>query len=162
MDTIPSGGMCLSVFLVIREKGGGRVLMGKVNPDYEGWEHIGAISRDRLMRIADRWMLPASHLMVKEAPDAAAHRVLDEQLGLRRLPLSGPQVYSEVYDIPAANIKDHWDIEFIYMGELDREPPNHPAWRQIAFVDADSLGDAEFARNHSDILVNVGVRRKAS
>ncbi|PSN99834.1 hypothetical protein B9Q05_11280 [Candidatus Marsarchaeota G2 archaeon ECH_B_1] len=159
MDTIPDGGMCLSVFLVITQKTTGLVLMGKVNPEFAEWEHIGAINRERLLRIADKWMLPASHFIVYESPNDAVKRVLKEQLSMQNLELKGPFVYSEVYDIERANIKNHWDLEFVYTGELEKLPPQNPAWKELGFVDVNALNDKEFARNHQDILANLGIRK---
>jgi hypothetical protein len=52
------------------------VLMGRVNPEYPAWEHIGALNKVRLERYSDKWMLPSSHLVLYESPRQAAERIL--------------------------------------------------------------------------------------
>lgn len=50
MTEPPEDGLCISAFIIMREKNKvGRVLMGKLNPQAE-WDHIGALDRDRVMR----------------------------------------------------------------------------------------------------------------
>jgi isopentenyldiphosphate isomerase len=133
--------------------------MGNVNPECTEWEHISAINRERLVRIADKWMLPASHFIVYKSPNDAAKRVLKEQLGLKNLELKGPFAYSEVYDIERANIINNWDLEFVYTGELEKLPSRNPAWKELSFVDVKTVQDKDFARNHQDILANLGIRK---
>ncbi|MEM3670671.1 MAG: NUDIX hydrolase [Thermoprotei archaeon] len=158
MDRIPEGGMCLSVFLILYNRQMSNVLLGRVNPEYVDWEHIGALDQTRLSRFSPKWMLPSSHLILYESPTEAARRVLKEQLGLDGLKLDGPHVYTEVYDIERAGLRNHWDTEFIFRGELEKEPDPHPAWLELKFRDAKTMSEEEFARNHQDILRNVGVR----
>jgi len=157
MDHIPDGGMCLSVFLVLWRGTKSNVLMGRVNPEFSDWEHIGALDKSRLERLSARWMLPSSHFVLYESPEGGAKRVLKEQLGLEEVPLVGPHIYTEVYDIERANIKNHWDLEFVFLGELKGEPAPHPAWLELKFRDMKTMRDDEFARNHQDILRHLGI-----
>lgn len=147
---IPEGGICLSAFLVIGETGHEeRVLMGHLDPT-AAWDHIGALDPERAQANSQGWMLPSSHLLIGEAPEAAAERILKEQLGLPGQSLNGPQLFSEVY-----GAKNHWDIEFIFLGERD-QIAQHPAWSELRFVDVSETPRDRIARYHEDILAHVG------
>ena len=151
---IPDGGLCLSAFLVISKTGElNRVLLGRMNRDAP-WDHIGALDRARVEKHSKRWMLPSSHLILGESSEDAAKRILEEQLGLEHQPLKGPQVFSEVYDIPSTGEKAHWDIEFVFLGERD-DAPNYWVWRELTFVDLSVARGEELARRHEDILSHV-------
>jgi ADP-ribose pyrophosphatase YjhB (NUDIX family) len=147
---IPEGGICLSAFLVIGEtRHPERVLMGHLNPSAM-WDHIGALDSERAEMNSRGWMLPSSHLMLGESPQAAADRILREQLGLPAQVLAGPEVFSEVY-----GAKNHWDLEFVFVGERD-QIARHPAWLDLAFVDVNETPPDQIARYHEDILAHVG------
>jgi ADP-ribose pyrophosphatase YjhB (NUDIX family) len=153
MDRIPEGGMCLSVFLALWKGRESNVLLGKVNPNWD-WVRIGALSKERAEKISNRWMLPSSHLLLYESPRDAADRVLKEQLGLAWTDLGSPKfkVFSEAYSKPK-----HWDTEFVFSGEVSHLPKS-PAWRELTFIDVSKTPDSEFARNHQDILDELGLR----
>ncbi|HYY47870.1 MAG TPA: NUDIX hydrolase [Thermoplasmata archaeon] len=147
---IPEGGICLSAFLVINEAGHPeRILMGHLDPSAP-WDHIGALDPERAEANRHGWMLPSSHLMLGESPEAAAERILKEQLGPPMVELEGPYVYSEVY-----GAKNHWDLHFVFLGERDRVA-QHPAWSELAFVDVNATPRDQIARYHEDILALVG------
>jgi hypothetical protein len=160
MDTIPPGGMCLSVFVLLSKGTENNILLGKVNPKYNQWTHIGALDENRLERFSKAWMIPSRHFVLYETPEQAAKTVLKEQLGLEGVQLTGPKVATEVYDIEKIGLKNHWDFDFIFFGRMTEDVRPHPAWTQLRFLDVGSLPDAEFARNHQDILVNAGVRKR--
>ena len=70
--------------------------MGLLNPD-ANWDHIGALTNDRIQAHSKGWMLPSCHLLYGESPSDAATRIVTEQLGfedVRYLALSYPKVYS--------------------------------------------------------------------
>src|SRR5205807_2273589 len=71
------------------------ILMGHLDPSAP-WDHVGALDPERAEANSKGWMLPSSHLMIGESPQAAAERILKEQLGLPASPLKGPFVFSEV------------------------------------------------------------------
>jgi ADP-ribose pyrophosphatase YjhB (NUDIX family) len=147
---IPEGGICLSAFLVISQTGHpDRILMGHLNPAAP-WDHIGALDPERAEVNSKGWMLPSSHLMLGEAPEAAAERVLKEQLGLPDLELEGPYMFSEVY-----GAKNHWDLHFVFIGERE-QVAQHPAWGDLAFVDVNNTPKELIARYHEDILALIG------
>ena len=147
---VPEGGMCLSAFLVISRKGRpNEVLMGRLRPDAP-WDHIGAQDSARAEANSKGWMLPSSHLILGEGPGEAARRIAQEQLGLRDPPVHGPLAFSEVY-----GSSNHWDLEFIFTGELDTLPV-HDAWKELRFVDLNRTRKEDFARSHEDILAHIG------
>ena len=61
-------------------------------------------------------------------------------------------VFSEAYSEPT-----HWDMEFVFRGELDGLPRS-TAWKELRFIDVSKVPDREFARSHQDILAEVGLR----
>jgi ADP-ribose pyrophosphatase YjhB (NUDIX family) len=158
MPEVPPDGLCLSSFVVLGSADRpGRVLLGKLNPDAP-WDHLGALDPSRVTAWKDRWMLPASHLLLLEDPRDAADRILRELVGLAPRPLEGPLVASEVYaPLRHPSAKQHWDLEFIFRGRVaEREVAAPGAWRELAFVDPRRLRTEEFARSHDDILARAG------
>ena len=157
---IPNGGMCLSAFLVISERGTpGRILLGHLDPA-ANWDHIGALDAERTQVHAKGWMIPSCHLMLGESPQDAARRVAKEQLGLEDLTFGEPTIVSDSYtprrfpDLPS-----HWDLEFIFRVELPREnTPRASAWLELAFVDISATSRRAMARSHEDVLESVGLR----
>jgi ADP-ribose pyrophosphatase YjhB (NUDIX family) len=158
MSEVPDGGLCLSAFLVISDRQNpNTVLMGHLNP-VAPWDHIGALDKKRVEVHSKGWMLPSYHLMLHESPDDAATRILKEQLELEKLGLTGPKVVSDVYrpkrfpDLPA-----HWDLEFIYKGNLDAKDLHKPfAWTDLRFLDIPKLRKEEIGRSHEDVLQQAG------
>jgi ADP-ribose pyrophosphatase YjhB (NUDIX family) len=155
---VPSGGMCLSVFLLVSPPGqSGRVLFGKIDPSAP-WDEIGALDRTRRARVADLWMLPSSHLLEFEEPVTAARRIAAEQLEIPGLPLRGPEVHADTSP-PAGDRGVHWDLHFLFRGEwpagrLLRARP----FRELAYLDAASVDPATIARGGADILELAGLR----
>jgi ADP-ribose pyrophosphatase YjhB (NUDIX family) len=151
---VPDNGMCLSTFVVLERPGrDGEVLLGRLEPTAPWWE-LGAIDPARLARIGERWMLPSRQLALFESPDDAARSILADQLGIDALELEGPLVFSDPADAPGRSGRDpHWDLHFVYRGRWSpAEPPQHPAWRSLAFVDVRRLGRDEIARGQRDVL----------
>jgi ADP-ribose pyrophosphatase YjhB (NUDIX family) len=155
---VPEGGMCLSAFVVLTEAGYPNwVVLGRLNPE-ASWDHIGALDPERTEVHSKGWMIPSSHLLLGEAPQDAARRILWEQLDLKGVPLTEPSVVSESYtprrfpDLPS-----HWDVEFIFRGEIPTAKlPKTPAWTELAFVDVSRTRKSEMARSHEDILESAG------
>jgi|SRR5579862_8724646 len=155
---IPLGGLCLSSFLLVRDKDGG-VLAGKLDPEAP-WDHIGALDSRRIEEHRTRWMLPSSHLIVHESPQDAAKRIAREQLEVGELVLSEPKVVSEVYPpkyFPEFN--EHWDIEFIFSSVLEKEkiPLSTRAFKELKVLDPRVTKRSEIARSHEDVLASAGI-----
>jgi hypothetical protein len=158
LKEIPLGGLCLSVFLVLRDEIGS-VLLGKIDPGAP-WDYLGALDSQRIELYRKGWMLPASHLIVHESPHAAALRIAREQLELGEIALSDPRIVSEVYPpkyFPDFN--EHWDLEFIFISILTKErvPSNTHAFKEIKMLDPKKTKRSEIARSHDDILASVGI-----
>ena len=132
--------------------------MGHMNPKAR-WDHIGALDPSRVEAHSHGWMLPSSHLIFQESPDDAAQRIAKEQLDLPNLRLSVPKVVSEVYSprrFPA--VAHHWDIEFLFHGEIAAADVRNPAaWKELAFVDLRRTSKSEIARSHEDVIESAGL-----
>lgn len=158
MPEVPEGGLCLSAFLIVTEHGHpDRVLMGHLNPEAP-WDHIGALDGSRTAVHSKGWMLPSSHLMVNEAPDAAARRIAAEQLERPDLTFSDAQVVSEVYTPRRfPDLVKHWDLEFLFRGEWPGGAAlKAAAWTDLRFLDVASTPATAIARSHEDILASAG------
>ena len=158
---VPKGGFCISSFLIIRDKENPRrVLMGHLDPS-ENWDHIGALTRNRKEEHSKGWMLPSCHVIYGESPSDAAKRIAVEQLGIasEQVGLSGPRDYSEVYGSKInPDAKEHWDLEFLFEGRLGPKKLSEnrsKAWKDLDFVDIDSVDKNEIARSHGDILARI-------
>jgi ADP-ribose pyrophosphatase YjhB (NUDIX family) len=155
---IPLGGICLSTFLVIRDKSG-RVLMGKIDPAAP-WDHLGALDTPRIELYRNGWMLPSSHLIVRESPQDGASRIAKEQLEIVDLSISEPKVVSEVYPPRAfPDLDEHWDLEFIFFAQTEEEnlPSKTKAFKELRLLDPTALGRSDVARSHEDILHSAGI-----
>src|SRR5437899_1226715 len=103
---------------------------------------------------------PSSHLIFRESPDDAARRITREQLELPDLALSGPTVVSEVYTPKRfPGTAHHWDIEFLFRGQLAAADAPHPtAWKELAFVDLRRTSKSEIARSQQDVIESGSLR----
>jgi ADP-ribose pyrophosphatase YjhB (NUDIX family) len=158
MNEIPEAGFCISAFIVLSKIGNpDEVVMGHLNPETD-WNHIGALDHERAERNSKGWMLPSCHLLIEESPDDAARRILKEQLGVEDQKLMRPEVFSEAYSsgkVWETAPLNHWDLQFIFQGEIS-SLNQHPAWKDLAFVDLRATKKSDMARFHEDILAHVG------
>ncbi len=130
--------------------------MGHINPDAP-WDHIGALDKRRIERFGKGWMLPSSHLMLHESPYDAGKRILREQLGIEGFNLQGPRVFSDLDSGPGRRAP-HWDIGFIFTGELGEDDvPRPKAWSELNFVDLAHIKKEEITRRHEDVLAHAGL-----
>ncbi len=160
MPEVPEGGLCLSAFLVLSERGRpDHVLLGHLDPAAP-WDHIGALDASRTKAHSQGWMLPSSHLIVHESPDEAARRIAAEQLERRDLTFAEPRVVSEVYTPRRfPGLARHWDLEFIFRGEWPGgTAPRAAAWTDLRFVDLATTPKSAIARSHEDVLESAGLR----
>ncbi len=156
---VPDDGFCLSAFLVVESATRrGDVLLGRIDPEGP-WSEAGGLSGERLRRWPDRWMLPASHLLLFESPGDAARRISAELLGRPIDEPGRPQVFSETYGRGAEGGDPHWDLQFVYRFSWpDPAPAAGPLWRELAFRPVRTMVASEFARDHQDVLALVGLR----
>ncbi len=158
-SVVPSDGMCLNVFLVAHAPGRPRsVVLGKIDPAAAWWELAG-LGPDRVARLRDRWMLPASQLVLLESPDDAAHRLARELLELELGTLGPPRVFSETYGRGPEEGRDpHWDLHYIYEFDWpDGRPVRAAPWKELALVDVAATPRADFGRSHADVLELLGL-----
>ncbi len=155
---VPPDGLCLSSFLLLSPAGRSKeVLVGKLDPRAP-WAEIGALDPRRVTLNASGWMLPSCHLLYFESPETAARRVASEQLGIDRVELEAPRIFSEAYR-PARHPErgEHWDIEFLYRGVAPAHwRPRHSAWVELKFLDPSATARAEFTRSHDQVLELAG------
>jgi len=158
-SVVPSDGMCLNAFLVAHARGAPqRVLLGKIDPAAPWWE-LSGLGAERIARLRDRWVLPASQLLLLESPETAARRLATELLELDLGPLGAPRVFSETYGRADTEGRDpHWDLHFVYEFEWpDGRPARAAPWKQLALVDVPSTPRADFGRGHADVLELLGI-----
>jgi hypothetical protein len=153
------GGFCLSTFLVLSDaERPSSVLVGRMNPDAP-WDHLEGLDAERIEAHRGGWLLPASHLLLRETPDRSARRILDEMLGGASPSLEPARVVSEVYTPRRyPETPNHWDISFVYRGTWTGPAPAVPSvWSELRFVDVGVVRRSEFARSHEDLLDRVGL-----
>ncbi len=147
---IPEGGMCISAFVILEQRGRPHhILLGRVNKAAR-WDHFAALDRERVERLSNGWMLPSSHLLLFESPQEAAQRIMREQLKIADQELAKPFAFGEAY-----GPNNHWDFHFIFRGERDSVAPND-AWTELKFLDVTTLRKGEIVRAHDDILGYAG------
>jgi ADP-ribose pyrophosphatase YjhB (NUDIX family) len=157
---IPRDGFCLSSFVLLSPAGRPKqVLLGRLNPSAP-WDHLGGLGPDRVEAHRHGWTIPASQLIFGESPDTAAARILREQLPGVTARLGPPRIVSEVYSARRfPETREHWDLEFLYRGEVERDVPGPLApWQELRFVDPEACPRAEFARSHEEVLESAGFR----
>jgi hypothetical protein len=160
VSPVPDDGLCLNCFLVVRSRERpGAVLLGQIDHSAP-WGEVGGLGAEREARIGDRWMLPASQLLLLEAPDDAARRLGRELLGRELDAVSTPRVFSETYRRPGSTAHDpHWDLHYVYEFEWSGPPPpSGRMWRRLEYRPVRSMPAEEFARSHHDVLALVGLR----
>lgn len=152
--------MCLSAYLVLRSPTAPReVLVGKVNASGPWWE-VAALDEKRVAGLVDRWVLPATQLLLFESPQAAALRIATEMLGRPSLNVGLPRVFSEAYARGPGPADPHWDLQFVFSapwpgGPL--EPSKGKLWSELNFVDIEKTSASSFGRGHGDVLGLVGL-----
>ena len=153
---VPKGGTCISIFLILKEKGG--ILVGKMAKP-EVWVerfYVGEMFASKYAS-SNKWILPASHLEYGEKPDAAAMRVLTQEIGVEHGRVTLREVQSHLSQDPNDSEAAHWDICFVYEGTL-RGKVERPDWfSDLRFVNPKELGSEDFTRGHGDVLKESGI-----
>jgi ADP-ribose pyrophosphatase YjhB (NUDIX family) len=156
-QNVPKGGTCLSVFLVLKGKDG--VLVGKMAKP-EIWVEkfmVGEAFAPKYVS-SNKWILPASHLKYGEKPEDAAKRVLNEQVGVSNAKLSLLQVQSHLSQDPNDPESAHWDMCFVYAGQLRGKQFQRPEWfSELVFQKPKALKSEDFTRGHGDVLTELGI-----
>jgi hypothetical protein len=107
----------------------------------------------------EEWILPASHLLMEEAPDRAAKRIARDFAGLpdmtprfvgidsARFPVQPTRVARR-----ANNRLYHWTLGFLYELKTDVPPRFGPWWEELRFIPRERLRTLKIGRLHRDIL----------
>ena len=123
------------------------------------WDHLEGLDPERVEAHRHGWLIPASHLLLRESPDESARRILTEMLGGIAPALEPARVVSEVYTprrFPETH--NHWDLSFLYRGTLRGPAPSVPSvWDDLRFVDVREVRRSEFARSHEEVLDRLGL-----
>jgi ADP-ribose pyrophosphatase YjhB (NUDIX family) len=155
----PKGGTCLSSFLIL--KGSGGILAGKmVRPEI--WVERFFVGEQFAPKYAEsnKWLLPACHLKYGEKPEDAARRVLTEQAGLKNVKLALREVQSHLAEDPNDSEAAHWDICFVYEGNV-KGKVERPEWfSELKFVKPKDVTSDDFTRGHGDVLREAKIIRK--
>jgi len=157
--TVPEDGLCLSTFLLLRPRGHPeRVLVGRLDPTAP-WARIGGLDASRAKQWSEGWMLPSSQLLYYESPEESARRVAHEQLGVELAKLPTPILMSDTTARSASALGNfHWDMGFVYLLDgYSEEPPHHPAWKELRFVEVSRTHRREFVRSQEDVLHLAGM-----
>jgi ADP-ribose pyrophosphatase YjhB (NUDIX family) len=153
---VPKGGACISVFLVLKGKGG--ILVGKMAKP-EVWVerfYVGEMFAPKYAS-SNKWVLPASHLAYGEKPDDAAMRVLTQELGVSHGKLTFREVQSHLSQDPKDPEAAHWDICFVYEGTLKGKVKRPDWFSDLRFVNPKELSSEDFTRGHGDVLKEFGI-----
>jgi ADP-ribose pyrophosphatase YjhB (NUDIX family) len=151
---LPDAGFCASSFVIVRS---GTTILAGIPKDDSKWREEWApnflvYSKSDLAAEFRLWRLPATYLLEGEHPDAAADRVLRDQLTLPARPLHHPDVYT--FHDPSTWFpgKRHYDLCFVYeiRGPAPSEMP--PWWQRLEFVDPMTLKKAELGSAMSDLV----------
>jgi len=156
---VPPGGLCLSAFVLIRNRRGD-VLFGRPRV-HSVWPEKGGVGLWRVREFVRSgvWVLPATHLLMDEDPSKAAGRIARTWGGIPhpspnlvgvdscRLPTSkkigaGKNRY-RVY---------HWALGFVYELQTRRHPRPFPGWSETRFVPLSELRTLRIGRGHRDFL----------
>lgn len=154
----PKGGTCISVFLVLRGKGG--ILVGKMTrPEIWVERFLVGEAFARVYTSSNKWVLPASHLKYGEKPEDAAVRVLTDQVGTDKTNLSLMQIQSHLSQDPKDPEAAHWDLCFVYGGTI-KGRIERPEWfSELRFLRPRELRAEDFTRGHGDVLNELRILR---
>lgn len=154
---VPTGGLCLSAFVVAERDG--RLLAGRMAPTHEDtwierWApNVAFYEGDRNKRLFQGERFPGTYLRVGEHPDEAVRRVWEDQLGFDpSTDLGTPTIVSEAGPSNRRPEAEHWDVLFLYEvdGPALDEVPDH--WAELAYQDAQSLFEADLVMLHGELL----------
>ena len=162
---VPRGGVCLSAFLIVRNRQGD-VLLGRPR-HHAAWAEKGCLPAFRVREIVRRaeWILPASHLLVEESPSHAAKRISRDWAGLRGtnprlIALDSSRVPSGQFTGSGPNRRRiyHWALGFVYEVRSNSPPTPAPWWTEMKFVPMGKMSTTRVGRGHRDIIRYLGGR----
>jgi len=152
---VPRAGLCLSAFVVIRKKGS--ILLGRPHT-HESWPEKGGFPKRHATRLERErsWLLPATHLLMEEAPDRAAQRITNQWAGMRGVPkfvMVQSHLRPSEYARKSGHVKlNHWDICFVYELNTRTNPKPKPWWSETRFFLPSEIRRMKLGRGHKDVL----------
>jgi len=156
---VPPGGVCLSAFLVVRDRRG-RILFGRPRI-HRAWSEQGCLPSWRVREIQKNveWILPASHLLMGESPDDAAKRIARIWVGRPdarpRLAVIDSSSFPTGPPSRAGKKKRrdfHWTLGFVYRLRVDRLPTMPRTWEELKFFSPAEIRNLTIGRMHGDLL----------
>lgn len=153
-DRIPTGGVCLSSFVVLKRKNA--ILFSKVG-DVKTWTDRFALPpKESLWR--GKWLLPACHLKYGEHPDDAARRILREMIGIDRFSLSSAQMQSHLTLGEEVAGTNHWDVCFVYSASTREKVEKQPWFQELEFLVPSKVRPSQIGRSQADVLKEFGIK----
>lgn len=165
---VPSTGLCLSAFVIIRKRGS--ILLGRPHA-HDSWPEKGGFPKRHAARIEKDglWLLPATHLLMEEAPDRAARRIANQWAGVKGVPkFVMVQSHLRLPRQPRSVLRSkkqsqrkrtrlhHWDICFVYELKAGTNPKPKPWWLETRFISPPKIRGMPLGRGHKDILKAAG------
>ena len=141
--------MCVSVFALLRDKGGLLVGVSRSGGRWDSeWLPSNKKDTDEPDQATVLWRLPSAYVREGEHPDDALKRVVQGQLGIDAFRHSNPRIlsYSEPSTWYPGN--EHWDLAFAYEVKTAEKPSKRPHWKELAFLDAKGLRRRDFGWNN--------------
>ena len=157
---VPRGGVCLSAFVVVRNQRGD-ALLGRPRL-HRTWPERGCLPLWRVREITreGEWILPASHLLMGEAPEDAARRIARIWLGLPKAKPRFAGIDSSQFPTaePAGSGRTphrqyHWTLCFLYELRRERLPRPSPLWEEQRYFSKDRIKTLKIGRLHRDVLL---------
>jgi hypothetical protein len=154
---VPPAGLCLSAFVIIRKKGS--ILLGRPHA-VRAWPEKGGLPVQHAAEIekSRSWLIPATHLLMEEAPDHAARRIANHWAGVGGVP-KFVMVQSHIRpskqwksELETRVGRSHWDICFIYELRTKTDPKPRPWWSETRFFSPSKIRKITLSRGHKDIL----------
>jgi len=156
---VPAAGVCLSAFVIVRNRRGD-ILLGRPRR-HRAWPERGCLPYWRVRDIEERgeWILPASHLLMEEAPSTAARRIARVFGGVRSgrprlIAIDSSRMGTGQWTGRGRSRHrvHHWAIGFVYEVRTGRGPPSAPWWSETKFVPVSKLRQARIGRGHRDLI----------
>ena len=158
LNHVPEAGVCISAFIIPRK--GNSILLARPR-GIGAWSEKGGFPTWRALRLEKEkaWLLPATHLLMEEAPDRAAERIAREWAGITGKPRF-MMFQSHTRPSIVGNRKQsakHWDLCFVYEMKTKRLPRLKPWWSEMRFVKPSEIRRMNLGRGHKDILRAAGL-----
>jgi hypothetical protein len=153
---VPKAGLCLSAFVVIRRRDS--ILLGRPHAQ-SAWPEKGGFPERHAAAIEEEgsWLLPATHLLMEEAPHHAAKRIANQWAGVTGTPkfvmVQSHLRPSKLRPEPRWHRKlNHWDICFVYELQARVRLKRNLWWSDLRFFKAADIAKMKLARGHKDVL----------